>query len=483
MPSYRRLSRVVRAGVAALLLPAAALALHHDTPPAARITHGDAVAHPSTRSWGYFLAFSSTEDLANTGSTGRQIFVFRLFDYVCQVAPHTGDLSSCPSLPTPYIVQATAGPGNPDNPSATRQGGVVAFEADGAYDGGTGPGVGRRQIFVRNFDTTELIRVTDAPDGDSIRPSLDENARNVVFESTAALRPGPSGVSQIYVYSLRLRTLTRVTAGAGPSTAPMPTKLGRIVAFESTADLLGDGHDTGISQIFWSDTVTGALHQLTAGNGPSRRPYITKRMRSALKKLSGGGAGILFESSATDLPGTAGGPGTQIYVGGTKAGDLPPIIQLTPTTVPGCTPPSVGDATYPAFEHSGRRIIFLSTGDLLCNGTSGSRAFMLDPKRLPTTLYQLTGTGNIAGPIGASLGGWFLTLSTTKDLSGQGVCGAQLHVLDFYTGRWQPAALAGEIPNEPPPGNPAASCDDGDACTTDTCVADACTHTPIVGCP
>jgi len=191
----------------------------------------------------------------------------------------------------------------------------------------------------------------------------------------------------------------------------------------------------------------------------------------------------VFESSATDLPGTAGGPGIQAYLGATKNGDLPQIIQLTPADAPGCTPPNVGDATYPAFDGFGRRIAFVGTGDLLCNGTSGGRAFILDPKRLPSTLQQLTASGDIAGPVGVSLGHWFLTLSTTADLSGQGVCGHQLHVLDYYTGRWQPASASGEVPVEPPPGNQAASCDDDDACSTDACVADTCVHTPIVGCP
>jgi hypothetical protein len=420
--------------------------------------------------------------LADTGSTGRQIFVFRLFDFDCSIGPHTGELAPCPGVSTPYV-QVTSGGGQPDNPSAERQGHVVAFDAGGAYAGGSGPGVGRRQIFVRNLDTNELVRVTDAADGDSVRPSLDERARNIVFESTAALKPGASGVSQIYTFSLRDHILTRLTNGAGASRAATVTKLGRIVAFESDAALLGDGHDTGVSQLFWFDVRLNALHQLTNGNGASRRPYTTHRLRSAFKKATGGGAGIVFESSATNLPGTAGGPGTQVYLGATKAGSLPQIIQLTPVAAPGCTPPAVGNARSPVFDGFGRRIAFVSTGDLLCNGTSGDRAFLLDPKRLPATLQQMTASGGITGPIGLSLGSWFLALSTTADLSGQGVCGSQVHVLDYYTNRWQPASATGEVPVEPAPGNPDASCDDHDACTTDTCAHGACVHTPIIGCP
>jgi Tol biopolymer transport system component len=379
-------------------------------------------------------------------------------------------------------VQVTAGSGEPDNPSAIVSGPLVAFDADGSYADGVGAGVGHRQIFLKNQATNGLTRVSDAADGDSVRPSLDERGRHLVFESTAALLGGASGRSQIFVHDVALGTLRRLTHGAGPSTASMLTKLGRIVAFESTAALLGDGHDTGISQIFWYDLSRGELHQLTDGNGPSRHPYVTNRLRSQLKKLVGRGAAITFDSSATNLRGTAGGPHTQVYLASTGSGDLPPILQITPTAAPGCTPPGPGDGSYPAFDANGRRIAFVSTGDLLCNATTGSRAFVLDPRRFPPTLLQVTGRGDVAGPLGASLGSWFLTLSTTDDASGQGVCGHQLQLVDFFEGHWQPASQAGEIPLEPPSGDPAASCDDGDPCTSDECVTAVCQHT-LIPCP
>jgi hypothetical protein len=278
--------------------------------------------------------------------------------------------------------------------------------------------------------------------------------------------------------------LTRVTHGAGPSRAAMPTKLGRTVSFESTAALLGDGHDTGVSQIFWYDTLAGQLHQLTNGNAPSQHAFITTRLRGrGLRGQVGRGAAIAFDSQATNLPGTAGGPGTQVYVGTTSGGDLPSLVQLTPTSIAGCTPPTAGDASYPAIDAFGRRIAFVSTGDALCNGTTGSRAFVLDPKRVPFALFQLTGHGDVQGPVGMSFGHWFVTLSATDDLTGAGVCGHQLQVIDFLTGHWTAATTPGTTPLEPSAGNPAAGCDDGNACTVDSCVGAACQHAPISGCP
>jgi hypothetical protein len=408
--------------------------------------------HPTTRSWGYQLAFSSTEDLASKGSTGRQVFLFGLFDYDCAFGTPTAELASCPNPPPFYLVQVTDGPGDADNGSASRTGAVVAFDADGSYDGGSGPGVGHRQIFVLDLTSSILTRVTDDPNGDSVRPSLDEDGRHLVFESTASLGGGSAGVSQVYAFDLVKNTLTRLTNGAGPSTGVMPTRRGRVVAFESTADLRGDGHDTGVSQIFWFDVVHAALHQMTRGNAPSHHPYPTARLRGrALRKAIGRGTAIAFDSAATDLPGTSGGPGTQVYVGSTSGGDLPPIVQVTPLNTP-CTPLVPGDSSFPAIDGANRRIAFIGTGDLLCNGSLGAQAFVLDPTRTPATLFQLTARGNVVGPLGASMGHWFVTMATTDDLTGLGVCGAQLQLVDYFTDHWQAASVAGTLPGEPPLG-------------------------------
>jgi hypothetical protein len=480
------LPRWPRLGLAAALLLAAvpANALHRVTPGSVLFSRGSAAAHPSTRSWGYMLAFSSTEDLAGMASTGRQVFVFGLFNYDCQYGTPNPELSHCPHPAPPALVQATTGPGAADNPSATAGGTLVAFDADGAYGGGTGPGVGHRQIFVVDLTTSEILRVTDAADGDSTQPSLSEGGGDLVFESTAGLGGGPAGPSQIYHYDVTTGFLTRITHGAGPSHDAMPTKLGRLVSFSSTAALRGDGHDTGVSQIFWYDTLSGDLHQLTSGNAPSQHPHITTRLRGrGLRRQVGRGAAIAFDSQASDLPGTAGGPGTQVYVGTTSAGDLPPLVQLTPPAVAGCTPAVAGDASFPAIDAFGRRIAFVSSGDTLCNGTTGNRAFVLDPKKVPFALLQLTGRGDVQGPLGMSFGHWFVTLSTTDDLTGAGVCGHQLHVLDFLVGHWNAATTPGSVPPEPTAGSPVAGCDDGNACTVDSCVAAACQHAPIPGCP
>jgi hypothetical protein len=90
---------VVRLGIVltlALLTAPLARALHRVTPAAVRVTRGAGVSLPPTRSWGYLTAFTSADDLAGTGNPTQQVFLFRLFDSDCLVAPNTGELASCP---------------------------------------------------------------------------------------------------------------------------------------------------------------------------------------------------------------------------------------------------------------------------------------------------------------------------------------------------------------------------------------------------
>src|SRR4029077_11559544 len=117
----------------------------------------------------------------------------------------------------------------------------------------------------------------------------------------------PAGVKQIYAYENNTGFLKPLTAGVGPSTHATIDQNGSLVGWQSSADLLHDGHDTGVQQIFWSNydkrNHTSVVHQLTNGNGPSQNPYFPDNSPFAV-----------FDSAATNLPGTLGGGGTQVYM-------------------------------------------------------------------------------------------------------------------------------------------------------------------------
>jgi Tol biopolymer transport system component len=57
-----------------------------------------------------------------------------------------------------------------------------------------------------------------------------------------------------------------VTEGLGPSTNPWTSTEGRLVAFESTADLAGSQANTGTSRIYVYDTFSQTFARIT--NGP-----------------------------------------------------------------------------------------------------------------------------------------------------------------------------------------------------------------------
>lgn len=469
------------AAVLCLLVASNATAMHKEAPAASRISSDASHVHPSTRSWGDYFAFASAASLAGGESQGQQIFIFRLRDYVC----HFGrpDLQSggetetpCGATPKPYIVQATTGPGDPDNPSVNGDGTMVTFDAAGIFGSSTGDAANHRQIFVKNLRTGGIVQVTNAPDGDSVRPSLNEAGGAIVFESSASLLGGRSGVSQIFVYHLASGSLKQITNGAGASKFAMMNKLGDHVAFQSSAALVqtapgiaAEGADTGIFQIYWYDRPSDSLHKLTQGNGSSQHPYIEEKAPGL----------VFFDSIATNLPGMVPGTGSQIYAADTRNGELPAVFQYTF---------GASNCSYPAVEPNGVRAAFVCTGDLLQNGSQGTNLFVLNFGDGASGLFQLTSAGTTTGPVGANFGLWFVTAASTSDLAGTGVCGRQLYVLDYYGPdhyyELEHARVAatrlGQLPTEPAPADPNGSCDDLNECTDDVCNGGAtCSHGAI----
>ncbi len=507
VPNTPRRFLPVYLGLAALLLAVPALALHRDSGKAGRITRGGAHQHPSTRSWGHNLAFSSAEDLTNTLNTTRQIFVFNLLRYDC--FRRTNTETACPA-PAPYLTQATTAVGDPDNPSVDASGTYLVFDADGSFNGGT---PGHRQIFLKNLITSELTPITsalmNANSGDSVKPTLnsptgDGIARSVAFESTAPLHGGTTGVPQIFLYSIANTTLTQITNGAAASTAPMFTSDGSKFAFQSLAQLAGtsgpdqsaEGGAGSTSQIFWYDRNAGMLHPITQALFPSEHPYMTEKYGfvffdslATAPGSSGSGNGICSNSTndcTTDAQCVVPVPGTCVHgkqVWSADIGSDPPAF-MKYTSGP-------GDSTYPAVPDTVDRVAFVGTGDLLAN-ESGCETQDC-PRRLFVrlfargggnitlgTLKQVTARGEIFPPIAANLGQWFVSLATTDDMEGIGVCEPQLHVVDYFDkqpGHYPSTSTLGQKPTEPPVGNMDNGCNDENGCTTDACTAGQC-HNP-----
>jgi hypothetical protein len=457
------------------------LALHQESPGALRLTSGVPHQASAGRSWGNFVAFASTEDLAGVGAArvpGPQIFVFNLAYYDCAHGT-TFPATPCPPVGTPYLVQATNGPGAPANPSVSQppSGSTtpfdvwIAFDALGSYLGNAGAPATRRQIFLKNLVTNEVRQVTVAGDGDSVRPSLSSIAGVVAFESTAMLAgfPNLAGVSQVYVHE-RSTNVTRQL-----SLTPAPANVVRAQAeHEPHAERGRRRHCVRVDRRSRRERrrhrrhadLLGRLRPPDArrdaapgdrGNAPSRNPFAGNAPKA-----------VVFESEATDLPGTSGAPGRNVY----EAAITDPPTPLSCSSSPRTRSSGIAGARA---DDSGTRFLFVCTGDPLQNLTVGGRLFVFDSST--TTLYQLTGLGAVSGRPAGNVGQWFATVATSSDLTGAGTCTTQLHVLDYFAGRWDAATQLGQYPEDVTATNAcggncttSAECDDANPCNgVETC--------------
>src|SRR5947199_125585 len=271
--------------------------------------------------------------------------------------------------------------------------------------------------FALHRESPPAIRLTSG--GPNFVPQTRSWAFSLIFSSTDDVLANGSTGRQIYYFTrfdydcqrgvipaierVPVTVLLQITNGAGPSTRPMLDYLGKFISFESTADLLGDGHHTGVSQIFASELEHGKppfssrLIQITRGDAPSHHPWIAEKDHF-----------VLFDSAATDLPGAAGGGGTEIYAAPIDAGNSPTVVQYT-------TANPFGNCTFPTFSPGTTRFAFLCTGDAFANGTAGNRVFAFDAGA--NQLFQITGRGDVVGPISAAVGHNFVPISDNTDVN------------------------------------------------------------------
>lgn len=276
----------------------------------AQITHhnGDS-ANPSLSKEAALVVFDSSADILQTGSTARQIFLWKhdathefvqltfgnrdsikpdisqdettvIFESEADLA-FTGnntsqiflyDLQPSPVFNPPILTQITQGPGTAHNALQDDLGQYIFFDSDEALDG---PANGFRQIFVydRKF---KLFHQLTHGNADSILPSTDNNAAVVVFQSAADLMNNGSVGRQVFMLERNtatdtlpwttpghLRQLTNSTVGE--NFHPSIERYDRFVSWLSTADLLGTGA-TG-QQIFVFHTATALTFQVTSKPG------------------------------------------------------------------------------------------------------------------------------------------------------------------------------------------------------------------------
>jgi hypothetical protein len=218
---------------------------------------GGANSNPSISKNGRTVAWDTDGDPLGTGGPGRQV------------------IRADPFGLTQPAIDPT---GTSVNPAVDQTGGYAAFEstADLAATGNAGA----RQIFLRSPDGT-ITQISQGT-GTSSNPALGVKARLVLFDSTSDPVTGAdTGIAQIWVADLTAGTTEPITAGAGPSLRPSLSNDGRIVVFESHADLAGDGHDTGVPQIFAWDRFANQFARVTDDAGGCTEATAARIQRDA----------------------------------------------------------------------------------------------------------------------------------------------------------------------------------------------------------
>jgi hypothetical protein len=237
---------------------------------------------------GFRVAFQCAGDLRGTGSTGTNIFLWRN-DQVC-------DFNATP--PCSDVQQITPPNGNwvSANPSFNLLSSMLIFNSNAPIDGDSN---GSQQIWLYEISTNPPfktpIRLTHGV-GDSTNPTMSQDGRLVVFQSTADLLGTGSTGSQIFLLDRDTGILRQLTAAAGDSTLPSIGGGGRFIIFLSTGDF---GSGSGGPHVFLYDLIDDVLYQVTNGAGSSGNPIAT--------------ADTIFFFDSDEDPTKTGITGRQIY--------------------------------------------------------------------------------------------------------------------------------------------------------------------------
>jgi hypothetical protein len=338
-------------------------------------------------------------------------------------------------------------------------------------------GAQRSQALHRN--TPSVVQITDAPSVALGDPSFAGRSNVLLFHADGDLLGNGNTVPQIFVFDLAGRvkkgqhSLYQATTGALGSYAPSGAKRGRVLAFHSEADLLGNGSSG--RQIFaavkakWKKGLV-PLFQVTRGPGESFDAVVSDTGKyllfSSTDDLLAEGlvAGThlyrvdLRRLPKSDCPGypcpVEGNPGlmriTSAVVEGVtvdKKGDRVAFVSRADAAGTGCGTGiaqlflwdnAVGtiaqmtcgaaDSGRPRFTRNFRGILFESAADLLGTAQGHTQIYQLDVQAVPPTLSQLTfgtdGDSRSPAPNGTTSRNRFF-FTSTADLTGGGGAGVE----------------------------------------------------------
>lgn len=347
------------------------------------------------------------------------------------LAAHTG---SALHNNSPLILQIT------DRPSSMLGAGqfamasnVVVFhtDADLLDNGNTVP-----QIFV--FDTAKRVLNGDRAlhqitfgTAASYNPSATARARSLAFESTADhLGNGSTGRQVFAARQLRFKSpqgtvLDQITHGLGESFDPKLSASGRYLVFSSTGDLNSDGLASG-EHLYRAELrhlrKSGCASYPCPVGVPNPGLELVSPEVATGATFHPGGSLVVFESRG-DAAGTGLANGVQqLFLKDFKTGA---VQQLTFGAL---------DSRGPKYSRDGKFVFFESAADLGANGNTRTQIFQLNMAIVPPRLTQLTfGTdGDSTDPAPGPGGAIRIHFASTADLTNSGVSGVKrMYVIEL----------------------------------------------------
>jgi Tol biopolymer transport system component len=209
----------------------------------------------------------------------------------------------------------------------------------------TGDTNGASDIFLTDTTTGATTRISTATDGtqsnnSSIDPAISADGRYITYSSSASnlVTGDTNSASDIFLTdtttgaTTRLSTATDGTQSNNHSRVPTISADGRYITYDSSASNLVTGDTNNATDIFLTDTTTGATTRLsTATNG------TPGNNASLVPAISADGRHVSFHSDATNLiTGDANGI-RDIFV--TRIGEAPTV-----TSQPGDATVTAGDS-------------------------------------------------------------------------------------------------------------------------------------------
>lgn len=198
--------------------------------------------------------------------------------------------------------------GPSQDPDLTPDGRWVAFWSS-ASDLVPGDGNGAFDVFVRDLESGTTTRVSvdqqgGDPNGESRLPSISEDGRYVLFQSSASdLVPGDlNDRADVFLRDLVAGTTTMVSVDAGGGSAggssidPNLSADGSWAAFYSNAPDIVPGDDNGLYDVFVRDLDAGVTVRAsvdTVGDDPNGHSFAPD--------ITPDGRFVAFDSFATDL--------------------------------------------------------------------------------------------------------------------------------------------------------------------------------------